>query len=97
MWVHSTDTDSWKLWIVPPKKKIDKHDFYMRVARILKSNRAEVGDIEAADTELVTDAHPAMKALKSLFKAPGLQHIVFSGNQFNGYYLPDGIILRADL
>jgi hypothetical protein len=69
----------------------------MRVARILKSNRAEVGDIEAADTELMTDAHPAMKGLKGFIKAPSLHRIAFSGNQFNGYYLPEGIILRADL
>jgi hypothetical protein len=97
MWVHNADTDSWKLWIVPPKMKIEKHDFYMRVARLLKNNRAEVGNLEAADTELIADKHPAMKGLKGFMKVPGFQCIAFSGNQFNGYYLPDGIVLRADL
>jgi hypothetical protein len=97
MWVHSPDTDTWKLWIVPPPELTDKHDFYRRVSVIATKNRDALGGIDASDTEMILDTHPAIKGLKGFLKAPGLQSIHFSGNTFNGYYLPEGTILRVDL
>ena len=97
MWVHNTDTDTWKLWIVPPAGFTDKHDFYRRISMIVAKNRAALGGIDASDTEMVLDTHPAVKGLKSFLKAPGLGSVHFSGNRFNNFYLPDGIILRVDL
>lgn len=97
MWVHKTDTDTWKLWIVPPTGAKDKQDFYRRVAHAVSKHRAELGGIDASDIEMVLDTHPAVKGLKVFLKAPGLGSIHFSGNMFNGFYLPDGIILRIDL
>jgi hypothetical protein len=97
MWVHNTDTDTWKLWIVPPAGMKDKHEFYRRVAAIISKHRTDFGGIDTSDTEMVLDSHPAMKGLRKFIKAPGLGSIYFSGNRFNGFYLPDGIILRVDL
>jgi hypothetical protein len=68
-----------------------------RLAEIITKNRSELGGIDASDTEMVLDSHPAMKGLKNFIRAPGLGSIHFSGNRFNGFYLPDGIILRVDL
>ena len=97
MWVHGTDTDTWKLWLVPPKGVTDKQDFYRRVAQTISQHRAEVGGIDVSDAEMISDAHPAVRGLASFIRAPGLGNISFSGNSFNGFYLPDGIILRVDL
>lgn len=97
MWVHNADTDTWRLWIVPNASMKDKRDFYRRVSEIVSQNRAELGGIDASDTEMVADTHPAVRGLSKIMKAPGLSSISFSGNKFNGFYLPDGIILRADL
>lgn len=97
MWVHSPDTDTWKLWIVPDPSVKDKRDFYRRIVEAISKTRATPGGIEASDAEMVDAAHPAMAGLARFIKAPGLTVISFSGNTFNGYYLPDGIILRADL
>ncbi|WP_158817861.1 hypothetical protein [Methylocapsa sp. S129] len=97
MWVHNMDTDTWKLWLVPPKGHLDKQDFYRRIAQIVPQHRAEFGGIDASDTEMVSDTHPAMKGLSGFLKMPGLGSVQFSGNRFNGFYLPDGIILRSDL
>jgi hypothetical protein len=97
LWVHNTETDTWKLWLVPPHGMTDKRDFYRRLAEIITKNRSELGGIDASDTEMVLDSHPAMKGLKNFIRAPGLGSIHFSGNRFNGFYLPDGIILRVDL
>ena len=97
MWVHNTDIDTWKLWLVPPAGHKDKADFYRRIAQIVSKHRAELGGIDASDTEMVLDSHPAMQGLGRFMKSPGLGNIRFSGNRFNGFYLPDGIILSVDL
>lgn len=97
MWVHNSDTDSWKLWLVPKVGHKDKMDFYRRIANIISKNRSELGGLSASDTEMVLDTHPAMVGMKSFIRAPGFASISFSGNRFNGFYLPDGIILRSQL
>ncbi len=99
IWVHNTDADTWKLWIVPPAKfeQKDKLAFYKRISEIVSQNRAVLGSIDASDTQMVLESHPAMKGLGRLFKMPDLGNAYFSGNNFNGFYLPDGIVLRSDL
>jgi hypothetical protein len=95
MWVHSTDTDTWKLWIVPPTKVKDKQEFYRRVSELITAHRNEVGGLSASDIEMVQTEHPAVQGLSSFMRVEGLSNINFSGNRFNSYYLPDGIVLRA--
>jgi len=97
MWVHNTETDTWKLWLVPPRGHQDKVDFYRRVATIIHDDEAELGGLVASDTEMVPESHPAMKGLGKLIRAPGLRNIHFDGNRFDGYYLSEGIVLRSDL
>jgi hypothetical protein len=95
MWVHATDTDTWKLWIVPPTDMKDKFEFYRRLAELISKNRAILGDLSASDVELASDEHPAIKGISRLLHAPGITAVNFSGNRFNGFYLPDSIILRS--
>ncbi len=97
MWVHNSDTQTWKLWLVPPTDLTDKRAFYRRLSEVISKNRDKVSGIDASDTEMVNDTHPAVKGLKRFIKAPGLSSIHFSGNVFDGFYLPDGIILRSNL
>ena len=97
MWVHATDTNTWKLWIVPPVNLNDKQEFYRRVSEVVTKNRAELGGIDASDTEMVLDSHAAVRGLRGFISMPGLGSTHFSGNRFNGFYLPDGIILRVNL
>lgn len=97
MWVHNTDTDTWKLWLVPPKGKVDKEEFYRRIVEIVSKKRTELGNIDASDTEMVLDTHRAVKGISRFIKMTELSSAHFNGNMFDGYYLPDGIILRSDL
>ena len=97
MWVHATDTDIWRLWIVPPVGLTDKRKFYRCVSEVVTKNRDNLGGIDAGDTEMVLDSHPAVRGLRGFMKMPGLGSAYFSGNKFNEYYLPEGIILRIDL
>jgi hypothetical protein len=95
MWVHSTDTDTWKLWIVPPEEMKDKFEFYRRLSELISKNRSALGDLSTGDVEYASDQHPAIKGISRVLHAPGLTSAHFSGNRFNGYYLPDGIIWRS--
>jgi hypothetical protein len=97
MWVHNTETDTWKLWVVPPAALTDKREFYRRIAELVTHHRSELGGIEASDAEMILDEHPGMQGLKRFIKAEGLSAITFAGNKFNDYYLPEGIILRMAL
>ena len=95
MWVHNTDSDTWKLWMVPPEGVNDKREFYRRIAEIITQHRTDLGDLFAGDIEMVSDTHPAAQGIRKFIHAPGLTTAHFSGNMFNGFYLPDGIILRS--
>lgn len=95
MWVHNSDTDTWKLWIVPPAAMTDKHEFYRRIAEIISKHRNDLGDISASDIEMVAATHPGVLGIAQFLYAPGLVSAHFSGNMVNGFYVPDGIILRS--
>lgn len=95
MWVHSPDTDTWKLWVVPPVAVKDKQEFYRKAAEIITKHRHEIGGLSTSDIEMVLATHPAIEGLSAFMRVEGLSAIHFTGNRFNGYYLPDGIILRS--
>ena|ERR1700710_472792 len=97
MWVHNTDTDTWKLWLVPPVGERDKADFYRRIAHVVSVNRTKLGGVDASDTEMMVDDHPAVRGLGKFIKMQQLGSTFFHGNRFDGFYVPDGIILRSNL
>jgi hypothetical protein len=97
MWVHNSDMDTWKLWLVPPQGLTDKQLFYRKLSEIVSSNREHLSGLDSSDTEMISEEHPAAKGLRRFIRAPGFSNIVFKGNMFNGFYLPDGIIIRSDL
>ena len=97
MWVHNSETDAWKLWIVPPRGLDDKLEFYRTVSELIARNRDRLPGIDASDTEPVPDSHPAMKGLGRVVRVTGVGAAHFPGNLFDGFYLPDGIVLRSAL
>lgn len=97
VWVHNSETDSWKLWIVPPKQMTDKREFYKKVAEIIAKDRVSIGGIDVSDTQMVQDTHPAVQGIGRFIHFPGVGSVTFAGNRFNNFYLPDSIILRSNL
>lgn len=97
MWVHKSDLGTWKLWIVPDVSIKDKREFYRRVSELVSLHRDDLSGIDASDTEMVADTHPGMQGLGRFMRVTGLGNVSFSGNIFNGFYLPDGIILRSNM
>jgi hypothetical protein len=94
LWVHNTDTDTWRLWVVPAKQMNDQREFYRRLSELVNLHRPELAGLDASDVELVKGDHPAIKGLQGFLHADGLNSIQISSNLLNGFYLPDGIVLR---
>lgn len=97
MWVHLEDAPTWRLWIVPDPAVTDKREFYRIVAETISQNSDELQGLDVSVTEFVDAKHPAMRGMKSFIRVTGISDARFSGNRFNGFYLPDGIIIRAEL
>jgi hypothetical protein len=94
IWVHNPETNTWRLWIVPAKNTTDKRQFYRKVAEAISKHKDEIPTIDVSDTEFVIETHPAITALSKAFRVEGTSSIFLSNTMLNGYYLPDGIILR---
>lgn len=97
MWVHNPDTDTWKLWIVPAAKNTDQNEFYRLVSEAISKHRDDLGGLDISSVTLVKDTHPAITGMKGFIHMPGLGSAFVSNNRVNGFFVPDGIILRMDL
>jgi hypothetical protein len=93
VWVYYTDADTWRLWLVP-QTACDKRAFYRQVAEAISENRETLQGIDASDTEFVSETHPAISGLRAIVRMEGLGSLQMSSNMLNGFYLPDGIILK---
>jgi hypothetical protein len=97
LWVQDSDTNNWKLWVVPHKNLTDKREFYREVVKLISENPNALGSLEAGDIEMVSESHPAITELRRMFKGTSISDIRVSNNMLNGFYMPDGIILKMDM
>lgn len=97
MWVSNPETDIWRLWIVPSVEVQDKLEFYRILSDVISKNREEFPSLDISSIEYKKDDHPAINGLKSLIRMEGLGSAHLSNNRFNGFFLPDGIVLRMAL
>jgi len=84
----------WRLWIVPSAKLKDKREFYRQLAELISTNRDKLHGLEASDIEMVAASHPAVRGLSFMVHMEGSGEAYVTGNTLNGFYLPEGIILR---
>lgn len=94
MWVYNSESDTWKLWIVPALQVNDKGEFYLELSKIISAHREEIPGFDISSVEFKSDSHPAVKGLGAMLHMEGLGSARFSNNRFNGFLLPDGIVLR---
>lgn len=97
LWVHSSDVDAWKLWITPRDDSVDKMRFYRVVAETIANAREDMHGVDISSIEMVKRDNPAIKGISRFMGMPGLGSAFMSDNQFNGFYLQDGILLRMEL
>ena len=97
MLFYNSEVDSWRLWIVPSKNLTDQKQFFGRIASLIVDHQSQFTLLDASDVDLRLDDHPAIKGLSGFIQIDGLQAAHLSGNTFNGFYIPDGIVLRMAL
>lgn len=88
-----------QILILPNETLKDKREFYRRVAEIVSKHRPELGGIDAADVEMITDKHPVIQAMRKsrAFKITGRSAVGVKSSVFNGYYLSEALILLMDI
>jgi hypothetical protein len=94
MWVYNSETDTWKLWIVPALAVSDKREFYLELSNVISAHRKEIPSLDISSIEFKEGNHPAVKGLGAAFSVNGLSSVHLSNTSFNGFSLPNGIILR---
>lgn len=94
VWVYSSDSGSWRLWIVPSKAVTDKAEFYRLVSEAKSQHRDEMPTMDVSAIEFKAADHPAVQGLGKVLRMDGLGAATFTNNRFNGFFLPDGVVLR---
>ena len=94
VWVYSSDADSWRLWVVPAEPVKDKVEFYRLVAEAISAHRDEMPSLDVGVIEMKSSEDPAVRGLNQFIHLEGLGAATFRNNRFNGFFLPDGVILR---
>jgi hypothetical protein len=80
--------------VVPPQSLTDKREFYRRIAELVSKERPQLHGLEASDVEMISTAHPAIRGLRSFMRVEGIGDMYLTGNTLNGFYLPEGIVIR---
>ncbi len=94
MWVLHSDSGAWKLWLVPENESLDVREFYGAVSRTMVSRNSEIHGLDIGSVELADSKNPVVQQLASTFNFVGGE-IHLSNNSYNGFYLPEGILLRS--
>ncbi len=94
VWVYNSETDAWKLWMVPDAAHSDKAAFYLQLAEIITANRDALPGFDIGLVEFKSADNPAINGLSKFIRMEGLGNARLSNNVLNGTYVPDGIVLR---
>jgi hypothetical protein len=94
VWIFSPETQ-WRLWLAP-KTYVDRHSFYLTLAQVLSKYRQYIGDLEISDVQIMEPGNPLIWELKKFrHSAAPTFPIWLTSVRLGGYYLPEGIILKA--
>lgn len=94
VWVLSTDTETWRLWIVPGSQVTEKANFYRQLADVFSANRDKLPGLDIGSVEYKSPDHPVVKGMSQFIRMEGLGSVHLTNNRLNGVFLPDGIVLR---
>ncbi|WP_373489530.1 hypothetical protein [Blastomonas sp.] len=94
IWVYNSEVDTWRLWIVPSSQTTDKFEFFNAVANVISNNRDRLPSLDIGLIDFRTDKDPAMQGLGQAFHLDGIGSLRLTNNRFNGFFLPDGVVLR---
>src|SRR3990172_7010512 len=83
LWAYTSDTDSWRLWIVPPVGMSDKREFYLRLADVFAAHGDELAGLDSGEVQFVDAKHPVIQGLCRFVRNDGLSEIRFTSNVLN--------------
>jgi hypothetical protein len=69
-------------------------EFFRILSEVISAHRSEIPGFDIGLVEFKPATHPAVSALGKLIHLEGLGSASFANNTFNGFLLPDGIVLR---
>ena len=93
VWILDSDM-AWRLWIAP-KKYVDRHSFYLTLAKVL-AKHPTIGDLEVSDVQIVEPNNPIIQELKRFGTTAGPRLPVWLTNErLGGFFVPEGIILKV--
>ncbi len=93
VWVRLAEAEDWRLWLVPAAK-VERRAFYRRVAEVIAAGEAEFYGLSASDTQMIDEHHPAIVGLRANGQMNGRTPARLATTMLNGFYLPEGIVLR---
>lgn len=93
VWIFSPEAQ-WRLWVAP-KTYVDRHSFYLTLAQVLSKHRRDIGDLEISDVQVMEPGDPLIGELKKFRHSAAPFPIWLTSVRLGGYYLPEGIILKA--
>lgn len=95
--VYDNERGSWRLWLVPCGKSVDKHEFYRQISSIIVKNKSKFSALDVGNIDLRAADYPPIKGLNSFARVEGFGAVQMSNNMLNGFFLPDCIIIRLAL
>lgn len=87
-----SETNSWKIWIVPQSVQFNKPEFYRIIAEVITQN--DLKNIDMGSVELRPSTYPGVVGLSKLLHMEGVGSVNVSSNSYEGMLLPDGIVIR---
>lgn len=87
-----SETNSWKVWIVPHSVQFNKPEFYRIIAEVITQN--DLKNIDMGSVELRPSTYPGVVGLSKLLHMEGVGSVNVSSNSYEGMLLPDGIVIR---
>jgi hypothetical protein len=87
-----SDSNHWKIWIVPGSENFNKQEFYRIIAEVIARN--DLKNIDMGSVELRPSTSLGIVGLSKLLHMEGVGSVNISSNAYEGMLLPDGIVIR---
>lgn len=88
----SSETNTWKVWIVPSTDEINKPEFYRIISEII--TQSNLKNIDSLSVELRPSTNLSVIGISKIVHLKGVGSVNVSKNTYKGALLPDGIVIR---
>jgi hypothetical protein len=90
------DSETWKIWIVPPIKS-KKEEFFLELSKIFSANRDGLRNLDIGMVEYRSIADRTIELFGAMFRFGGIGSAYLNNVTVNGVLLPEAIAIRIEL